>query len=62
MTLIELLIRLFWFQDLIRLRETQMEDIRYETARLRKAHDDLVATYETKLAKIGVPVQELGFK
>lgn len=39
-----------------------MEDIRYESARLRKAHDDLVVTYETKLAKIGVPLQELGFK
>lgn len=39
-----------------------MEDLRYEAARLRKAHDDLLATYEVKLAKLGVPREELGFK
>lgn len=36
--------------------------MRYEAARLRKAHDDLLATYEAKLAKLGVPKEELGFK
>ncbi|CAG4987658.1 unnamed protein product [Colias eurytheme] len=48
--------------ELLRLKDTQVEDLRYEAARLRKAHDDLLATYEAKLAKLGVPAEELGFK
>ncbi|XP_049886071.1 dynein regulatory complex subunit 4 [Pectinophora gossypiella] len=48
--------------DLLKLKETQVEDLRYEAARLRKAHDDLLATYEAKLAKLGIPAEELGFK
>lgn len=51
-----------YFQDLLKLKDTQVEDLRYEAARLRKAHDDLLATYEAKLAKLGVPAEELGFK
>ncbi|KAJ2954636.1 hypothetical protein O0L34_g2930 [Tuta absoluta] len=46
---------------LLQLKDTQVEDLRYEAARLRKAHDDLLATYEAKLAKLGVPAEELGF-
>lgn len=53
---------LYLLQDLIKLKDTQVEDLRYEAARLRKAHDDLLATYEAKLAKLGVPIEELGFK
>lgn len=52
----------FSLQELLRLKDTQIEDLRYEAARLRKAHDDLLATYEAKLAKLGVPSEELGFK
>lgn len=52
----------YLFQEILRLKETQVEDLRYEAARLRKAHDDLLATYEAKLAKLGVPAEELGFK
>ncbi|KAL0819250.1 hypothetical protein ABMA28_008490 [Loxostege sticticalis] len=48
--------------ELLKLKDTQVEDLRYEAARLRKAHDDLLATYEAKLAKLGVPAEELGFK
>ena len=46
----------------MKLKDTQIDDLRYEAARLRKAHDDLLATYETKLARLGVPKEELGFK
>ncbi|KAJ0172361.1 hypothetical protein K1T71_012334 [Dendrolimus kikuchii] len=48
--------------ELLKLKDTQVEDLRYEAARLRKAHDDLLATYEAKLSKLGVPAEELGFK
>ncbi|XP_053615797.1 dynein regulatory complex subunit 4 [Plodia interpunctella] len=48
--------------ELLKLKDTQVEDLRYEAARLRKAHDDLLATYEAKLANLGVPPEELGFK
>ncbi|CAB3233787.1 unnamed protein product [Arctia plantaginis] len=48
--------------ELLKHKDTQIEDLRYEAARLRKAHDDLLATYEAKLAKLGVPAEELGFK
>ncbi|CAH2054839.1 unnamed protein product, partial [Iphiclides podalirius] len=48
--------------DLLKLKDTQIDDLHYEAARLRKAHDDLLATYEAKLTKLGVPLEELGFK
>ncbi|XP_013147661.1 PREDICTED: growth arrest-specific protein 8 [Papilio polytes] len=48
--------------DLLKLKDTQIEDLHYESARLRKAHDDLLATYEAKLTKLGIPAEELGFK
>ncbi|CAG4954907.1 unnamed protein product [Parnassius apollo] len=48
--------------DLLKLKDTQIEDLQYEAARLRKAHDDLLATYEAKLTKLGIPPEELGFK
>ncbi|XP_063378394.1 dynein regulatory complex subunit 4 isoform X1 [Cydia fagiglandana] len=48
--------------ELLKLKDTQVEDLRYEAARLRKAHDDLLAAYEAKLARLGVPAEELGFK
>ncbi|XP_060805979.1 dynein regulatory complex subunit 4 [Amyelois transitella] len=48
--------------ELLKLKDTQVEDLRYEAARLKKAHDDLLATYEAKLVNLGVPREELGFK
>lgn len=51
-----------WSQEILKFKDEQVEDLRYEAARLRKAHDDLLATYESKLAKLGVPREELGFK
>lgn len=57
-----LLFEIFRFQELLKLKDTQVEDLRYETARLKKAHDDLLATYEAKLARLGIPAEELGFK
>uniref|UniRef100_A0A1I8MAN4 Dynein regulatory complex subunit 4 n=1 Tax=Musca domestica TaxID=7370 RepID=A0A1I8MAN4_MUSDO len=39
-----------------------IQELRYELARLTKAHDDLLATYETKLLQYGIPKEELGFE
>ncbi|XP_017154793.1 dynein regulatory complex subunit 4 [Drosophila miranda] len=36
-------------------------DLRYEVAKARKAHDDLLETYECKLKQFGVPTENLGF-
>ncbi|XP_034672109.1 dynein regulatory complex subunit 4-like [Drosophila subobscura] len=36
-------------------------DLRYEVAKARKAHDDLLETYECKLKQFGVPSENLGF-
>ncbi|XP_073828629.1 growth arrest specific protein 8 [Musca autumnalis] len=39
-----------------------IQELRYELARLTKAHDDLLATYESKLQQYGIPKEELGFE
>ncbi|XP_005186745.3 dynein regulatory complex subunit 4 [Musca domestica] len=39
-----------------------IQELRYELARLTKAHDDLLATYEAKLLQYGIPKEELGFE
>lgn len=39
-----------------------IQELRYELARLTKAHDDLLATYEAKLQQFGIPKEELGFE
>ncbi len=36
--------------------------MQYELARVCKAHNDLLRTYEAKLAQYGIPVEEMGFK
>jgi hypothetical protein len=39
-----------------------IKDLQYELARVCKAHNDLLRTYEAKLAQFGIPVEEMGFK
>ncbi|XP_062860556.1 dynein regulatory complex subunit 4 [Trichomycterus rosablanca] len=39
-----------------------IKDLQYELARVCKAHNDLLKTYEAKLKVFGIPVDELGFK
>ncbi|KAJ3641228.1 hypothetical protein Zmor_027743 [Zophobas morio] len=38
-----------------------IHDLQYELARVCKAHDDLLDTYEDKLQQYGIPKSELGF-
>lgn len=42
-------------------RNTIIKDLQYELARVCKAHDDLLLTYESKLHQYGIPEAELGF-
>lgn len=42
-------------------KNTIIKDLQYELARICKAHDDLLETYEDKLYQYGIPKEELGF-
>ena len=43
-------------------KNTCIRDLRYELAKVCKAHDDLLATYGAKLQEYGIPETELGFQ
>lgn len=43
-------------------KNKQIQELRYELARVCKAHDDMLATYESKLKQYGIPEAELGFE
>lgn len=42
-------------------KNATITDLQYELARVCKAHDDLLDTFEEKLQQYGIPKQELGF-
>ncbi|KAK7863112.1 hypothetical protein R5R35_001999 [Gryllus longicercus] len=48
-------------KDLLDRKNAAIHDLQYEVARLCKAHDDLLDTYESKLKQYGIPKEELGF-
>ncbi|XP_055379525.1 dynein regulatory complex subunit 4 isoform X2 [Condylostylus longicornis] len=48
--------------DLLKAKQETIDDLKYELARVCKAHDDLLATYERKLQQYGIPQEELGFQ
>lgn len=43
-------------------KNSAIKDLQYELARVCKAHNDLLRTYEAKLGQFGIPVEEMGFK
>lgn len=43
-------------------KNTAIQDLQYELAKVCKAHDDLLTTYESKLQEYGIPKAELGFQ
>merc|ERR1712106_70083 len=49
-------------EDVLDAKNGAIKDLQYELARVCKAHNDLLRTYESKLAAFGVPIDELGFK
>ncbi|XP_067948059.1 dynein regulatory complex subunit 4-like [Watersipora subatra] len=49
-------------EDVLDSKNSAIKDLQYELARVCKAHNDLMRTYEAKLNMFGVPTEELGFK
>ncbi|XP_046843513.1 dynein regulatory complex subunit 4-like [Xenia sp. Carnegie-2017] len=49
-------------EDVLDSKNSAIKDLQYELARVCKAHNDLIRTYEAKLKAFGVPVEELGFQ
>lgn len=49
-------------EDVLDSKNSAIKDLQYELARVCKAHNDLLRTYEAKLNQFGVPVEEMGFK
>ncbi|KAM3877230.1 dynein regulatory complex subunit 4 [Diretmus argenteus] len=50
------------FEEVLDSKNISIKDLQYEIARVCKAHNDLLRTYEAKLRAFGIPVEELGFK
>merc|ERR1719461_83072 len=49
-------------EDVLDAKNSAIKDLQYELARVCKAHNDLMRTYEAKLSAFGIPIDELGFK
>jgi len=49
-------------EDVLESKNSAIKDLQYELARVCKAHNDLIRTYEAKLKTFGIPTEELGFK
>ncbi|XP_022910714.2 dynein regulatory complex subunit 4 [Onthophagus taurus] len=49
------------FENILNKKNKTIADLQYELARVCKAHDDLVDTYEEKMVQYGIPKNELGF-
>eukprot|EP00051_Salpingoeca_urceolata_P004770 m.67561 g.67561 ORF g.67561 m.67561 type:complete len:487 (-) comp13836_c0_seq1:73-1533(-) len=49
-------------EDVLDSKNAAIKDLQYELARVCKAHNDMVKTYEAKLSEFGIPVEELGFQ
>ena len=49
-------------EDVLDSKNSAIKDLQYELARVCKAHNDLLRTYEAKLGQFGIPVEEMGFK
>lgn len=49
-------------EKLVSEKNEKIADLRYELARVTKAHDDLLKTMEVKMHEFGIPIDELGFR
>ncbi|XP_015262197.1 PREDICTED: growth arrest-specific protein 8 [Gekko japonicus] len=49
-------------EDVLDSKNSAIKDLQYELARVCKAHNDLLRTYEAKLTAFGIPLDNLGFK
>ncbi|XP_043270069.1 dynein regulatory complex subunit 4 isoform X2 [Venturia canescens] len=49
-------------EEMLNRKNIAIQDLQYDLAKVCKAHDDLLATYEGKLQEYGIPESELGFQ
>ncbi|NXE30507.1 DRC4 protein, partial [Ardeotis kori] len=49
-------------EDLVDCKNATIEDLRLQLARVCKAHNDMLETFEAKLTAFGIPLDNLGFK
>ncbi|XP_066100297.1 dynein regulatory complex subunit 4 [Saccopteryx bilineata] len=49
-------------EDVLESKNSAIKDLQYELARVCKAHNDLLHTYEAKLLAFGIPLDNVGFK
>ena len=47
-------------EKLLSQKNEKICDLRYELARVMKAHDDLLEIFKAKIIKYGIPIDELG--
>lgn len=56
------LYKCFFLKNMLNKKNNAIQDLQYELAKVCKAHDDLLRSYETKLQEYGIPKSELGFQ
>ncbi|XP_045149574.1 dynein regulatory complex subunit 4 isoform X2 [Echinops telfairi] len=49
-------------EDILESKNSTIKDLQYELARVCKAHNDLLRTYEAKLLAFGIPLDNVGFR
>ncbi|NXK48556.1 DRC4 protein, partial [Chauna torquata] len=49
-------------EDVLNSKNTTIEDLQFQLARVCKAHNDMLQTLEAKLTAFGIPLDNLGFK
>ncbi|CAH1960084.1 unnamed protein product [Acanthoscelides obtectus] len=48
-------------EEILSKKNATISDLQYDLARVCKAHDDLLETFQEKLAQYGIPQEDLGF-
>ena len=49
-------------EDVLDNKNQIIKALKYDIAKVSKAHNDLIRVYEAKLAEYGIPAEELGFR
>ncbi|XP_054056541.1 dynein regulatory complex subunit 4 isoform X3 [Rissa tridactyla] len=49
-------------KDVLNSKNTTIKDLQFQLARVCKAHNDMLQTFEAKLTAFGIPLDNLGFK
>lgn len=49
-------------EDVLESKNQVIKALKYDVAKVSKAHNDLIRVYEAKLSEYGIPAEELGFR